>query len=97
MQVVLLDGKEYRLRCDINALEELEKKYGSLKAVYEAMDTLDGTKEVLAVMVNEQFYYDGNAERVTAGYLGARMTLPELKPVREAIFREFTDCIQPKN
>lgn len=97
MQIVNIDGREYRLRCDINALEEMEKLYGDLKSVYDAMTKLSGIKAVLAVMINEQFYYDGNPERVTAGQLGARMKMTDLVPVREAVAKEFMDCVHPKN
>ena len=36
--ITLTDGKEYRLRFTLNALAELEDRYGSVEAAFEQLD-----------------------------------------------------------
>ena len=79
MNTVTLDGKEFRIRCDVNAYEEILEKYGSLgealKQSENEKENLERIKFVLAVLINEQLYCDGSAERLTEKEVGA-MILP---------------------
>ena len=35
MNTITLEGREYILRCDLNVVEKIEARYGSIDAMYE--------------------------------------------------------------
>lgn len=101
MHTVTLDGREYRLRCDINAYEEIIGRYGSMAgAVQQSEDelkNLERIKFLMAVLVNEQYYYDGTPERVTEKEIAARMMPGDYTKVMTAVISCVNDAFAPKN
>jgi cell division protein ZapA (FtsZ GTPase activity inhibitor) len=90
MNTVTLDGKEYRIRCDVNAYEEILEKYGSLsealKQSENEKENLERLKFVLAVMINEQLYCDGAQERVTEKEVGSKILPGEYAKTVAAVY-----------
>lgn len=97
MHTITLDGREYILRCDLNVIEEIEKKYGSIGVVYEKSGEISCVKFLVAVMINEHFYAIGSAERVTEGRVGVFMTAADMIPVMRVVLNALGECVTPKN
>lgn len=101
MHTVTLDGREYRLRCDINAYEEIIGRYGTMteavKQSEDEMKNLERIKFLLAVMINEQHYYDGTPERVTEKEIAARMMPGDYTKALTAVISCANEAFAPKN
>ena len=44
MNTITLEGREYILRCDLNVVEMIEEKYGSIDAVYDKTGEISSPK-----------------------------------------------------
>lgn len=97
MRTITLEGHEYILRCDLNAVEEIEHKYGSIGVVYEKNNEISCVKFLTALMINEHFYAIGSAERITEGKVGTLMTAADIIPVMREVLGALTECVTPKN
>lgn len=97
MNTITLEGREYILRCDLNVVELIEEKYGSIDAVYEKTGEIPCVRFLVAAMVNEHFYFTRSPERITETMAGALMTSGDLMPVMRAVLSELRDCVTPKN
>lgn len=96
MNVLMLDGKEYILRADINVFEHIYKKYGSLEEFEEKLD-ITVIKDIVAVMINEHFAFIGTPERVTENFVGARIMPRDFEDVTKTVLGELIDSIKSKN
>lgn len=95
MHTIKLDDREYILRCDLNVIEKMNDKYGTISDF--VADDIAGVKEVAALMINEHFYYIGSEETVTPNYVGSRVRGSGYKELCEAVFGELNDSITSKN
>lgn len=84
------DGREYRLRCNMNVLADIQELHDG-----EFMEALDGKKamkgllEFLAAMLNDYADEQGWPERFTAKQLGRRLRREEVPGVEiMALVRE---------
>lgn len=98
MHTVTLDGKEYILRCDVNAYEEIVGKYGDLREAVN-MDTgeMEKLKFLTALFINEHNYFTGDTERFTEKQIGAMMMPHERAAVYRVIMETVNDAFAPKN
>lgn len=97
MNTITLDGREYILRCDLNVVELIEARYGSVGVVYEKSGEIACIKFLAATMINEHFYAIGSPERITEGMVGAKMTAADIVPVMREMLAALTECVTPKN
>ena len=96
MYTLILEGKEYILRCDLNVVEKIEEKYGGLSSMMEQQGSVACTKFLIAEMINEHYYYIGASERVTDNWVGARLTAAELQGVVNTVISCLADCVCKK-
>lgn len=101
MRTLVLDGEEYILRCDLNVIDEIERKYVSVDACRTiaaagVAGSAGAVKFLAAAMINEQFAAAGDKKRVTEEFVGRHLG-GFLAPVLTPIFEELADCMTPKN
>ena len=101
MNTLTLGDREYILRCDLNVIDEIERKYLSVDAARSiaaagAGGSASAVKFLAAAMINEHFAAVGDRERVTEEFVGRNLG-GFLAPVLAPIFEELADCMTPKN
>lgn len=71
MAKVKVNGREYALRFDLDALEQVEVEYGSLKGMLEAIGEgkVGPVRRVFVIMANCQRDYEGKDMDVTEAVL----------------------------
>jgi len=92
---VTLKGKEYRLLFTLNALDEIQTKFGGYDKLNEAFnqnnsDWVKDTKWLLTLLINEGLLEeDENAELLDEKKVGRLIHVGNLKEVQQAIFASF--------
>ncbi len=98
-----LDGKRYRLRCNMNVLADVQEAYGG-----DFMESLDsrrsmkGILEFLAAMLNDYADEQDWPERFTAKQLGRKLRREEIPGVEimslvtEAVLPRKIDDVEPE-
>lgn len=90
-----LDGKRYRLRCNMNVLADVQEEYDG-----DFMESLNGKKAMkgilvfLAAMLNDYADEMGWPERFTAKQLGRRLHQDEIPGVK--IMALVTEAVLPR-
>lgn len=90
-----LDGKRYRLRCNMNVLADVQEEYDG-----DFMESLNGKKAMkgilvfLAAMLNDYADEMGWPERFTAKQLGRRLHQEEVPGVK--IMALVTEAVLPR-
>lgn len=90
-----LKGKEYRLLFTLNALDEIQTKFGGYDKLSEVFnknnpDWVKETKWLLTLLINEGFLEaDENAELLTEQQVGRMIHMGNLSDVQKAIFASF--------
>lgn len=98
MNTITLEGKEYILRCDLNAYEEIAAKYGDIDTAANLKDDTTGKmKALLTILINEHYYYVGAAERITEKQIGAMLTPGDTARVYKALMETINEAFAPKN
>lgn len=97
MRTIIMGGKEYGARCDLNVLERIAERYGSMAELREEIGTIKAIKFLVCEMVNEENYARGEKERITEGYVGAHLTMAEFADAAETVMACLQDCLAPKN
>ena len=71
MAKVTVNGKEYDLRFDLDALEQVEQEYGSLKGLLQAIGEgkVSSVRRVFVIMANCYRDYAGEEASVTEAVL----------------------------
>lgn len=71
MAKVTVNGREYGLRFDLDALEQVEQEYGSLKGMLEAIGEgkVGSVRKVFVIMANCQRDFEGKEMDVTEAAL----------------------------
>lgn len=65
---VTIDGKEYGLRFDLYAMEQIEDEFGSVKAAFDAVKggkQLKSTRALFRILCNSFLSYQGQEESIT--------------------------------
>ena len=96
MRTVRLGNAEYGIRCDLNAVEAIEDRFGSVKDAFGDC-SISATKKIAEILINEHFYYVGESKRITAEYVGAQIAnVAEYTALMTALMEEIADCVTPK-
>mgnify|MGYP001864081133 CR=1 FL=1 len=92
---VTLKGKEYRLLFTLNALDEIQGKFGGYDKLNEVFnqnnpDWVKDTKWLLTLLLNEGLLEeDENAELLTETQVGRMIHTGNLQEVQRAIYASF--------
>ena len=97
MRTIIMGGKEYGARCDLNVLERIAERYGSMTELQEEIGSIKAIKFLACEMVNEENYVRGEKERITENWVGAKLTMAEFADAAEAVMDCLQDCLSPKN
>ncbi len=95
MNIIKLDGQEYILRCDLNVLEKIHRKYGNIADI--DISDIESIKEITAWMVNEQYYYTGEVKSVTPDFIGSKAQGSDFAGIVNCITKEIIDSMTVKN
>ena len=91
MAKLTIDGKEYGLRFDLYAMEQIEEEFGSVQAAFDALKEghqMKATRILFKVLANSYLSYIGEEETVTGKeirHVGMDGVLKISDAVREAI------------
>ena len=97
MRTIIIGGKEYGARCDLNVLERIAERYGSMTELQEEIGSIKAIKFLACEMINENNYARGEKERITENFVGATLTMAEFADAAEAVMACLQDCLSPKN
>ena len=97
MRTIIMGGKEYGARCDLNVLARIAEQYGSMTELWDEIGTIKAIKFLTCEMVNEENYARGEKERITENWVGATLTMAEFAGAAEAVMACLQDCLSPKN
>ena len=97
MRTIIMGGKEYGARCDLNVLGQIAERYGSMTELQKEIGSIKAIKFLACEMINEENYARGEKERVTENFVGATLTMAEFAGAAEAVMACLQDCLQPKN
>ena len=68
MAIIKVKGKEYGLRFDLYAMEQIEETFGSVKNAFDALregKQLKTTRQLFKILANSYLSYHGQEETVT--------------------------------
>ena len=91
MAKVTINGKEYGLRFDLYAMEQIEEEFGSVKKAFDSLregHQLKATRVLFRILANSWLSYNGEEETVTGDeikHAGMGMVVEISDAVREAI------------
>lgn len=91
MSKVMINGKEYGLRFDLYAMEQVEEEFGSVKAAFDMLRDgrqLKATRILFKALANSYLSYNGEKETVTGNefkHSGMEDVVRISEAVREAI------------
>ena len=97
MRTIIMGGKEYGARCDLNVLERIAERYGGMAELQEELGSIKAIKFLACEMINEDNYARGEKERITENFVGATLTMAEFADAAEAMMVCMQDCLSPKN
>ena len=95
IHTVELNGKEYGLLFSLNALDDMQDKFGGYDKLSEAFSTsnpdwVKDTKWLFTLLLNEAlFAEDENATPLTEQQVGRMVHMGNLKNIQQAIFAAF--------
>ena len=87
MAKVVINGKEYGLRFDLYAMEQIEDELGSMKAAFDALRAgkqLKTTRTMFKIMANSYLSFIGEKETVTGDEI-KHASMNEVLTMSEAI------------
>jgi hypothetical protein len=85
---VRINGKMYRLRFDLWALEQLEEQFGGIRQAFEQMSggqMVKTVRKLFAIMANCQRNLDGLPEDVTGNEITGHESMAKLNEISGAI------------
>ena len=91
MASITIKGKEYGLRFDLYAMEQIEEELGGLKVAFDALregKQLKTTRILFRILANSYLSYNGKEENVTGDeikHAGMGMVLEISNAVKQAI------------
>lgn len=90
-----LDGKQYRLRCNMNVLADVQEAYdGDFMESLNSKSSMKGILEFLAAMLNDYADEMNWPERFKAKQLGRRLRREEIPGVE--IMALVTEAVLPR-
>lgn len=90
-----LDGKRYRLRCNMNVLADVQEAYdGDFMESLNSKSSMKGILEFLAAMLNDYADEMNWPERFTAKQLGRKLRREEIPGVE--IMALVTEAVLPR-
>lgn len=90
-----LDGKRYRLRCNMNVLADVQEAYdGDFMESLNSKSSMKGILEFFAAMLNDYADEMGWPERFTAKQLGRKLRREEIPGVE--IMGLVTEAVLPR-
>ena len=94
MASVTIDGKEYGLRFDLYAMEQIEEEFGGVKAVFDTLSEgkrqIKTTRALFRVLANSYLSYNGQEETVTGNEI-KHAGIDMIREVSEAVQRAITE------
>ena len=97
MITIKMDGEEFGLRCDLNVIEEIEDKYGSIGALYRSIAKPEVIKWLVSAMINEERASRSVPERMTPEEVGRRMLSTDVVEAMTPVIEALNACCVPKN
>lgn len=88
MASITIKGKEYGLRFDMYAMEQIEEEFGSVKKIFETLKDgkqLKATRILFRILANSYLSYNDQEETVTGN---------EIKHADIEQIREISDAVQ---
>ena len=91
MAKVTINGKEYGLRFDLYAMEQIEEEFGSVKQSFDALregKQMKTTRTLFKILANSFLSYNGKEETVTGDeikHAGMEEVLEVSNAVKKAI------------
>ena len=88
MASITVNGKEYGMRFDLYAMEQIEDEFGSIKKVFESLKDgkqLKTTRILFKILANSYLSYNGEKETVTGD---------EIKHADMETIRDISDAVQ---
>ncbi len=88
MASIVIKGKEYGLRFDMYAMEQIEEEFGSVKKAFEALregKQLKAMRIMFRIMANSYLSYNDKEETVTGD---------EIKHVSADAIKEIAEAVQ---
>lgn len=87
---VRINGKLYKLKYDLWALEQIEKEFGGVKGAFEAMSgngpgMIGTVRKLFAILANCQRDLDGQPADVTGEEISGHMPVKKVKEISAAI------------
>ena len=90
-----LDGKRYKLRCNMNVLADVQEAYdGDFMSSLNSRQSMKSVLEFLAAMLNDYADEQGWPERFTAKQLGRKLCQDEIPGVQ--IMSLVTEAVLPR-
>ena len=96
MYTVTLSGKEYELRCDLNVIEAIEERFGSIGAIYETIGSAKTVRWLVTEMINEAYAVRGSETRMTEREIGGQMLASDIIPAMQPVIDALNACVSPK-
>ena len=100
MVKVTLGGKEWPLLFDLNAIDEMQKRYGDVQDLFEQLIEAGEMRWVLAVLIREGVAAQNDEEGThitapTEDQMGRMMTLADLQSaeVAQAVLEAFAESL----
>ena len=93
MASVDVNGKEYKLRFDLYAMEQIEEAFGSVKSVFEVMNNgkqIKATRTLFRILANSYLSNNGEEETVTGDEI-KHAGLDEIRSISEAVQQAITE------
>ena len=89
MASIIINGKEYGLRFDLYAMEQIEEEFGSVKAVFDTLREgkrqIKTTRTLFKVLANSWLSYNGKEENVTGD---------EIKHADTDMIKDLSEAVQ---
>lgn len=100
MQEIELRGKKYPVLFDLDAVEQIQKRYGDIKQLTDRFSDASETKWIMALLINEGLKYRAYelnmpAEQVTEADMGVLLTYKDLQSgaLIDAIVAAFNESL----
>jgi hypothetical protein len=93
MASITVNGKEYGLRFDLYAMEQVEEAFGSVKGAFDGLregKQIKTTRTLFRILANSWLSFHGQEETVTGEEI-KHVSIGALKEVSEAIMQTVTE------
>ena len=93
MAKVIVNGKEYGLRFDLYAMEQIEEEFGSVKSAFDALKDghqMKATRKLFKVLANSWLSYNGKEENVTGDEI-KHVSIDDVTVISEAVREAITE------